>query len=134
MPGVWRIDDFFSASCYLVEGKEKALLIDTGMGEGDLLGLISSLTTLPVEVAVTHPHLDHMHWIDCFSKVYLHEEDIPALQADPSKFPLALKDSGAPLPQLVPIREHSKIDLGGGVVLEASGPARTHAPFRGVRG
>ena len=59
-----------------------------------------------------------MHWIDCFSKVYLHEEDIPALQADPSKFPLALKDSGAPLPQLVPIREHSKIDLGGGVVLE----------------
>ena len=36
MPGVWRMDDFFSASCYLVEGKEKALLIDTGMGEGDL--------------------------------------------------------------------------------------------------
>ena len=118
MPGVWRMDDFFSASCYLVEGKEKALLIDTGMGEGDLPALAASLTTLPVEVAITHPHLDHMHWIDCFSKVYLHEEDIPALQADPSKFPLALKDSGAPLPQLVPIREHSKIDLGGGVVLE----------------
>ena len=104
MPGVWRMDDFFSASCYLVEGKEKALLIDTGMGEGDLPALAASLTTLPVEVAITHPHLDHMHWIDCFSKVYLHEEDIPALQADPGKFPLALKDSGAPLPQLVPIR------------------------------
>ena len=117
-PGVWRIDDFFSASCYLVEGKEKALLIDTGMGEGDLLGLISSLTTLPVEVAVTHPHLDHMHWIDQFPQIYLHEKDIPLLRENPARYPAAFKNKNAPLPELLPIKEHTKFDLGGGVVVE----------------
>ena len=38
-PGFWRIDDYFTATCYLIEGRDKALLIDTGMGEGDLLDL-----------------------------------------------------------------------------------------------
>lgn len=117
-PGVWRIDDFFSASCYLVEGKEKALLIDTGMGEGDLPALVASLTTLPVEVAVTHPHLDHMHWIDQFSRVYLHEKDIALIQQDPSRYPAALKDKNGPLPELLPIKDHTVIDLGGGVAVE----------------
>ena len=98
MPGLWRMDDYFSASCYLVEGADKALLIDTGMGDGDLLGLASSLTNLPIQVAVTHPHLDHMHWIDRFSTVYLHQEDIGPLQADPGKFPMALRGPGAPCP------------------------------------
>jgi glyoxylase-like metal-dependent hydrolase (beta-lactamase superfamily II) len=117
-PGVWCINDFFSSCCYLVEGQEKALLIDTGMGEGDLPALVASLTTLPVEVAVTHPHLDHMHWIDQFSKVYLHEKDIALLREDRTKYPAAFKDKDAPLPELLPIEGGSKIDLGGGVVIE----------------
>lgn len=118
MPGLWRMDDYFSASCYLVEGTEKALLIDTGMGDGDLLGLASSLTTLPIEVAVTHPHLDHMHWIDRFSKVYLHKDDIGPVQADPGKYPMAVRGADAPLPQFLPLEEGTQIDLGGGVVIE----------------
>ena len=117
-PGVWCINDFFSSCCYLVEGREKALLIDTGMGEGDLPALAASLTTLPVEVAVTHPHLDHMHWIDRFPKLYLHQEDIALLREDRSRFPAAFQDKNAPLPELLPIREGSRIDLGGGVVIE----------------
>ncbi|MGI6254468.1 MAG: MBL fold metallo-hydrolase [Acutalibacter sp.] len=118
-PGLWRMDDYFSASCYLVEGTEKALLIDTGMGDGDLLGLASTLTTLPIEVAVTHPHLDHMHWIDRFSKVYLHKDDIAPLKENPSKYPMVLRGADAPLPHLIPLEEGSQIDLGGGVVIEA---------------
>ena len=117
-PGVWRIDDWFTASCYLVEGREKALLIDTGMGEGDLAGLVSQLTDLPVEVAVTHPHLDHMHWIDKFPRVYLHKEDIAPLKEHPENYPSALSYPGASLPELMPIEEGSVIDLGGGVQVE----------------
>lgn len=112
-PGVWRIDDWFTASCYLVEGKEKALLVDTGMGEGDLGGLVSTLTDLPVEVAVTHPHGDHMHWIDKFQRVYLHKDDIPQVRDNLSKYPGALSRPGADLPELVPIEEGTRIDLGG---------------------
>lgn len=35
-PGLFRIDDYFTSSAYLICGAEKALLIDTGLGEGDL--------------------------------------------------------------------------------------------------
>lgn len=117
-PGLWRIDDWFTASCYLAEGRDKALLIDTGMGEGDLPGLVSRLTNLPVEVAVTHPHLDHMHWIDKFQRVYLHKEDIALLRQHPEDYPSAFSAPGAPLPQLLPLEDGSVIDLGGGVEVE----------------
>lgn len=117
-PGVWRIDDYFTASCYLVEGTEKALLIDTGMGEGDLPGLVRRLTRLPVELAVTHPHGDHMYRADRFSRVYLHENDIARLRADPDCFRGAFPPDCAARPELVPIREGSRIALGGGVEME----------------
>jgi glyoxylase-like metal-dependent hydrolase (beta-lactamase superfamily II) len=44
---------------YLVEGRQRALLIDTGMGIGDLHALVAQLTTLPVLVVNTHTHADH---------------------------------------------------------------------------
>ncbi|RKJ39428.1 MBL fold metallo-hydrolase [Acutalibacter sp. 1XD8-33] len=116
-PGVWRIDDFFTSTCYLIEGKEKALLVDTGMGQGDLPGLVRRLTRLPVEVAVTHPHGDHMHKAERFSKIYLHKNDIARLREHPEKFPAAFSQ-GSQWPELVPIEEGTKIDLGGGVVVE----------------
>ena len=116
-PGVWRIDDFFTSTCYLIEGKEKALLVDTGMGQGDLPGLVRRLTRLPVEVAVTHPHGDHMHKAERFSKIYLHKNDIARLREHPEKFPAAFSQ-GSQWPELVPIEEGTKINLGGGVVVE----------------
>ena len=43
-PGIWHIEDTvhetYRNSMYLVEGTEKAALIDTGMGTGDLAGYI----------------------------------------------------------------------------------------------
>lgn len=116
-PGVWRIDDFFTPSCYLIEGRDKALLVDTGMGQGDLPGLISRLTRLPVEVAVTHPHGDHLYRGERFSKIYLHKNDIARLNEHPEKFPTAFGAEGK-RPELAPIEEGSQIDLGGGVVIE----------------
>ena len=119
LPGVWRIDDYFTASCYLVEGRDKALLVDTGMGEGDLAGLTASLTNLPVEVAITHPHLDHMHGIDRFSAVYLHRADREALLQNPQAFPGALSSPSASLPPLLPLDDGARIDLGGDIWVEA---------------
>lgn len=111
-PGVWRIDDWFSASCYLVEGRKKSLLIDTGLGEGNLAGLAASLTNLPVEVAITHPHGDHMHWVDDFKRVYLHKKDIDLMQEEPGIFPATFRCPGNTHTQFVPIEEGSKLDLG----------------------
>lgn len=44
---------------YLIEGKSRALLFDTGMGIGDLKHLISQLTSLPIVVVNSHTHPDH---------------------------------------------------------------------------
>lgn len=116
-PSFWRIDDYFTATCYLIEGRDKALLIDTGMGEGDLLDTVKKLTRLPVEVAITHPHRDHMFRIDRFEKVYLHKNDVEKIREDENCFAAALSDGGK-YPQLVPVDEGSVIDLGGGVTVD----------------
>jgi hydroxyacylglutathione hydrolase len=79
--GVWRIGDNGGVShnedMYLIEGSDKAVLIDTGMGKGDLAGFIKSLTWLPVEIAITHGHGDHVGQLDQFpdSVVYMSVKD-----------------------------------------------------------
>jgi glyoxylase-like metal-dependent hydrolase (beta-lactamase superfamily II) len=45
---------------YLILGRERALLFDTGMGIGDLKALIAKLTRLPVVVINSHTHDDHV--------------------------------------------------------------------------
>ena len=44
---------------YLIEGKTSAVLLDTGMGIGNLKRLISRLTSLPIIVVNSHTHMDH---------------------------------------------------------------------------
>ena len=50
----WAIDDHGSDVIYLIAGDERALLVDTGWGVGDLPGLVTSLTSLPLLVVNTH--------------------------------------------------------------------------------
>ena len=58
-PGTWKIrtdGDY----CYLVEGDEEALMIDTGYGAGNIREYAQSLTKKPLHNVVnTHDHFDH---------------------------------------------------------------------------
>jgi glyoxylase-like metal-dependent hydrolase (beta-lactamase superfamily II) len=45
---------------YLIVGRTRALLFDTGMGIGDLKGVTAELTRLPVVVLNSHTHNDHV--------------------------------------------------------------------------
>ncbi len=111
-PGVWRLDDFGgfigNENMYLIEGKDKALLFDTGMGKGDLAGYIKSLTDLPVEVVITHGHFDHFGQLDQFREntVYISRKEITRIPADliNSRFRF--------------IKDGDRIDLGGGKSIE----------------
>lgn len=49
----YRLDEGGIANCYLLVGKERALLIDTGLGVGELKNEVEKLTRLPVDVALT---------------------------------------------------------------------------------
>lgn len=44
---------------YLVEGEQKAALLDTGSGIGRMKPLIESLTRKPLLILLTHGHVDH---------------------------------------------------------------------------
>lgn len=60
---------------YLVEGRTKAALIDTGLGVGNLRTFVENLTGKPVIVILTHGHLDHAMGAPLFDEVYMSEKD-----------------------------------------------------------
>ncbi len=75
----WKLDsatwiiNFMNGSqnMYLLEGEDKALLIDTGWGAGNLKAYVQKLTDKPLLVANTHYHPDHAAGNGEFKSVYL---------------------------------------------------------------
>ena len=67
---------------FLLVGEERALLLDTGIGIGDLKGLVESLTDKPCEVAVSHGHMDHVGGSFWFDRIWLNEKDYDAFPFD----------------------------------------------------
>lgn len=60
---------------YLVEGTEKAALIDTGSGLGFLRACVEQLTDKPIIVLLTHGHVDHAMGAGEFEEVYMNHAD-----------------------------------------------------------
>ena len=79
---VYEDGQFEEVISYLVLGKEKAALIDTGNGIGDIKKLIDGLTSLPVLVVNTHTHGDHIGGNHQFSEVLAFESDFSKDRAD----------------------------------------------------
>ena len=73
--GVYCINEFGMDSLFLIVGDSRALLIDTGTATFDLPALIGCLTPLPVDVALTHGHMDHAGGMGWFHRVHLHPAD-----------------------------------------------------------
>ena len=74
-PGTFEIDEFDCASIFLFVGKERALLLDTGVGIGNIRELVENLTDRPYDVVLTHGHLDHCGGAGWFEKVYINQKD-----------------------------------------------------------
>jgi glyoxylase-like metal-dependent hydrolase (beta-lactamase superfamily II) len=60
---------------YLILGKEKALLFDTGMGISDIRKLTAELTKLPIIVLNSHTHDDHVGGNWQFDTIYSMDTD-----------------------------------------------------------
>jgi len=128
---------------YLIVGKERALLFDTGMGISNIKKVVEGLTTLPISVMNSHTHNDHVSDNWRFSRVHgmdtsftrehakgtvaaAQEEIVPGaicgeLPAgfDPKTYrvkPFHVTDW---------IHDGSKIDLGGRVLQVISTPGHT---------
>lgn len=71
MPHMTRIRSVADTMMYLVEGEDRAVLIDTGCGAGNLREFVDTLTTKPVTVVLTHGHVDHALGARGFDEVYI---------------------------------------------------------------
>lgn len=80
----WMIRNDFTqraeALCYLVEGRDCALLIDSIFGMGDLKAFCGTLTEKPVLLVNTHAHPDHFGGNFFFDSCWMHHLDIGFFQ------------------------------------------------------
>ena len=65
---------------YLIEGEERALLMDTCLGCGSIRAFVEGLTDKPLTVVLSHGHIDHAMGAPEFDKVYMNHADIPIYQ------------------------------------------------------
>lgn len=82
-PKTWLISDYKLDNFYLLEGEEKALLIDTGAGLGPVEDEVRKLTKKPLVIAATHGHGDHIGGSHLFEEpTYLCREDMVFVTED----------------------------------------------------
>lgn len=120
-----------TVNMYLLLGAERAALIDTGCGIGDLRALVAGLTDLPVTVLSSHYHWDHVGGSAAFDDSAIHhlEAALLAQEQDLADYRAAMSvpDARARLPagfdpagwRILPpppdrlLRHGDQIDLGG---------------------
>ena len=73
---------------YLLNGTERSLLIDTGLGICNIYDEVIKLTDKPVTAVATHIHWDHIGGHKFFPDFYAHEDELNWLNGE---FPLTLE-------------------------------------------
>jgi glyoxylase-like metal-dependent hydrolase (beta-lactamase superfamily II) len=96
----WRIEDNV-VRVFLFAGTQRALLVDTGFGTGNLRQIVESLTDKPVMLVNTHADDDHTGCNALFDEAYMHPSEMA--------FYFEKAPSGTPVR---PLWEGDVIDLG----------------------
>lgn len=116
--------------CYLLLGGSRALLIDTGLGVGNIGDAVRELTDKPVTAVATHVHWDHIGGHKYFPDFYAHEAEgswlnggfplplqaVRTMVTDRCELPEGFDSSTYEIFQGVPTRwlkDGDTIDLGG---------------------
>ena len=134
--------------CYLLAGRERALLIDTGLGICNIQEPVGQLTEKPVAAVATHIHWDHIGGMRYFPDFYAHEAEaawlngafplpvqaVRKMAADRCTLPEEYDPDSYELFQGTPTRllaDGDTIDLGGRViqVLHTPGHSPGHMCF-----
>ncbi|MBQ6451181.1 MAG: MBL fold metallo-hydrolase [Solobacterium sp.] len=78
-PKTWMINEFGSNNMYVIEGSERALVVDAGTAYCDFRKIIESLTDKPYDVAITHAHPDHIGMMHQFERVYVNKLELGSI-------------------------------------------------------
>jgi len=79
--GVWLIAEPGHVNSWLVAGRDRAALLDSGLGVAPIRPVVEALTPLPVTVVNTHAHIDHIGGNAEFSDLAVHESGAALLAA-----------------------------------------------------
>ncbi len=113
--GTWFINFMEgSQNLYLLEGEDKALLIDTGYGTNTLAEFVKTITQKPILVANTHFHPDHAGGNGEFPAVMMHHNwsaDANAVKPGPN-LPFDIAALPHPDYERVSLHDGDVIDLG----------------------
>lgn len=112
---VWLLNDRDMATCYVVAGSERAMVIDTMMGFVDVRREAEALTGLPLICVNTHGHGDHIGGNWAFGKAWLHPADFSEAEwfLDLPEVREAIQANGLTFPPFRPIEDRQVFDLGG---------------------
>ena len=62
--------------CYLILGETKAVLLDTGPGNRDILSVTESITNLPLIIIPSHMHFDHIGNFENYNEIWIAKNQI----------------------------------------------------------
>ncbi|GAA4777116.1 MBL fold metallo-hydrolase [Actinomycetospora chlora] len=85
--GVWLVAEPGHVNSWLVEGADRAVLVDSGLGMVPIRPVVEALTDRPVDVVHTHAHVDHVGGDAEFERVAIHPAGAATLRAgtDPAE-------------------------------------------------
>lgn len=99
----YLLNDADLCTSYLIVGKNKALLIDTGQVESNnLKEEVRKITDKDIVVALTHGHYDHIKHVNEFDKFYMSLKDEQIIAKNDKKL----------LEKAIDIKENISFDLG----------------------
>lgn len=107
---VTRIHAIGGEQLYLITGTQKAVLIDSGSGVGDLLHYVRNFTNLPLLVLLTHNHIDHALGTIQFDNVYLSPKDIETFDPQKANTERQLYLADCPLYNKIKATDYQPID------------------------
>lgn len=73
------VDEFLRANLFLVRGRDRDALIDSGLGLGTLREELADLFERPVVAVATHRHFDHVGGLHEFEEIVVHRADADAV-------------------------------------------------------
>ncbi|MCQ4332030.1 MBL fold metallo-hydrolase [Natronomonas sp. F2-12] len=74
----YRITEAEAYGAFLIEGTERSVLVDAGIGVGDLPDVVSGLVGTPVTLVLSHTHWDHIGAAAGFEDVRVSPAELPA--------------------------------------------------------
>jgi hydroxyacylglutathione hydrolase len=105
-----------SESLYLLEGSNKALLIDAGTKIKDLDKIVATITKKPLMLVATHVHPDHVgESIDAFPEIFINQADTVNISQFMPNYKGTVKY----------LKDGQVIDLGGRTIEVVFTPAHT---------